>query len=196
MQNKKSRLIVGAALVATAGVAVGQTTPREPGRSFVPFTNSGYVGGNIGRTDFDADCRAGFGCDQRDLGFKLYTGGQLWRFIGLELGYVNVGKGEASGGSIKAQGVNLSVLANLPVSDRFNIFGKVGSTYGWTKTSAAAPGVATGSDRGFGISYGAGVGFDLARNWQLRGEWDRYRFDFKSGGRDVDMFSIGVAYKF
>jgi OmpA-OmpF porin, OOP family len=190
---------LGAALLQAAVPAFAQTTTTSgtPGRSWLPLTSYGYVGGNAGWSDYkDASCSAGFGCDRDDLGFKLYTGGQLWRWVGLELSYVHVGRAEVNGGKLRAQGANLSLVGNLPIADRFNLFGKVGSTYGWTRTSAAAPGVTTGSEQGVGLSYGAGVGIDLARNWQLRAEWDRYRFDFKGPANEVDLYSVGVAYKF
>lgn len=186
----------GAALAQSTSPSTSTARSTDTRSSWLPFTNYGYVGASVGVTDFDIDCRAGFNCDRKNTGFKIYTGGQLWRFVGLDLSYVNVGKAETSGGQVKAQGVNLSLVGNVPIGDRFNVFGKVGSIWGFTKTSAAAPGVNTGKDDGFGLSYGAGVAFDVARNWQVRGEWDRYRFDFKNGRDDVDLFTVGAAYKF
>jgi OmpA-OmpF porin, OOP family len=187
----------GCVLAVAVGTAGAQTTPPagEPTRSWLPLTSYGYVGLNGGVTDFDTTCVPGFECDKSNVGFKAYAGGQLWRFIGLELGYVNVGKVEVGGGSGKAQGANLSLLANLPIGP-INAFAKVGTTYGFTKTTTGVAGAPSGRDRGFGMSYGAGVGYDLARNWQVRAEWDRYRFDFKGNDNDVDMFSLGAVYKF
>ena len=179
-----------------AATAAAQSTARTPRGSWIPLTSYGYVGANIGATEFDTDCIPGRGCDRTDYGFKVYTGGQLWRFVGLEASYVNVGKARVNGGSAEAQGVNVSALANLPIGTRFNLFGKVGSTYGFTRVTSQVTNVDTGRDHGFGLSYGAGASVDLTGNWQLRPDWDRYRFDFKGGDSDVNLYTLGLVYKF
>jgi opacity protein-like surface antigen len=76
-------------------------------------------------------------------------------------------------------------------------FAKGGTTYGWTEVSAAAgTGVASGDEHGLGLGYGAGLGYEVTRDIQVVGEWDRNRFKFVSGREDVDLFSVGVKLKF
>lgn len=165
------------------------------GRSWIPYTSQGYIGGNLGQSNWDARCQGANTCNEDYLGFKVYTGGNLWRLVGLELGYINMGKAESSGGAIKAQGVNLSLVGNIPLQ-WFNVFGKVGTTYGWTKTTGTVPGYQTGNENGFGLSYGAGIGFDVHRNVQIVAEWERHRFEFARGDDEVSLWSLGVKYKF
>ena len=95
-----------------------------------------------------------------------------------------------------ARGANLSVIGNLPLNDRFSLFGRVGGTYGWTKTDSNTPTISSGKERGFGLGYGAGINFDLAANWALRAEWERHRFEFVNQKSDVDLYTIGFNYKF
>lgn len=165
--------------------------------SWIPGTSYGYLGANVGESDFDlGGCAAGFTCENNDVGFKVYTGGKINRIIGVELAYVNPGVGKANGGKQKVQAANLSLVGSIPIGDRFSVNGKVGGIYGWTETGATAPGVASGKEDNLNWSYGAGLQFDLTRNWAIVGDWDHYRFDFVNRSDDVEMFSIGAMYKF
>jgi hypothetical protein len=203
------------AWIAAASIAIGalpalasaQMTARmasdadfERGRassySLIPFTSYGYAGINLGRSKFDGPCAAAFACDDNSFAGKIYTGGLFSRIIGGEIGYVNMGEVDRAGGTVDAHGVNISLVANLPI-DAFNIFAKVGTTYGWTDTSVApGMGLLGGNDNGFGLSYGAGFGIDLTRSWAVVAEWDRHRFHFVNGKDDVDLYSLGVRFKF
>ena len=166
--------------------------------SWLPYTSYGYVGAGIGRSKYNlGNCAPGFSCDDTDIGYKVFTGGQVSRILGLELGYVYLGRGEASGGDVKAQGVNLSLIGNLPIGEMFNVYAKVGGIYGWTHTSASpAAGVSNGNDHGLNFSYGAGVQVDLTRNWAVQADWDHYRFDFAGGSSNAQLYSINAVYKF
>src|SRR4030081_3777929 len=117
-------------------------------RSWIPYTSYGYVGAEMGRSEFNLGrCAPGFACDDKDTGYKVYTGGKFSRLLGVEAGYVYLGQGQANGGNEKAQGINVSLVANLPIGDMFNIYAKGGGIYGWTHTSASpAASVTTGND--------------------------------------------------
>ena len=178
--------------------------PKEPTttveaaerRSWLPFTSNGYVGISGGQVTYDLNCVPGFSCDDTGTGLKLYTGGKLWNVIGLELSYLEFGKVDNAGGSTRARGIDLSLLGNLPLGEHFSLFGKVGSTYGQTRTSTSAPGASSGKKRGFGLSYGGGVNYDFSSNWGVRAEWERHRLDFVGSHKDVDFISVGVNYRF
>lgn len=173
------------------------TATETRSRSFIPYTSFGYVGVNGGQSSFQSNCVSGFNCDENGVGFKVYTGGLLYKAIGVELAYINMGKAERGGGSQKAQGANLSLVGNIPIGDWFSLFGKIGGTYGWTRSDAAAgTGINTGKDNGFGLSYGAGVAFDVTKSLQIVGEWERHRFQFVSGRDEVSLVSAGLKLKF
>ena len=216
--GRPSDLTTGSAAAAT-GAASGTTTSGasgtmgrdtttgltdaqwESGRtssySLLPFTSYGYVGLNLGRSNWGDSCEgiSGiFDCDDSAFSGKIYTGGLISRMVGLEIGYVNFGRPDTQFGNWKAHGVNASIVANLPI-DPVNLFARFGTTYGWT-TTPAGTGQFSGDDDGFGISYGAGIGFDVTPQFQITAEWDRTRFNFVNGDEDLDMYSIGVRYKF
>jgi OmpA-OmpF porin, OOP family len=164
-------------------------------RSWLPFTDYGYVGASVGQAEFDTDCVAGFSCDDNDTSFKIFTGGRIRNVFGVELAYVDMGEIERAGGTTEARGVNLSAVGYLPLNERFSFFGKVGTTYGWTDTSAAA-GFDSGEEKDFGLSYGVGLNVELVNQWAARAEWERHNFEFAQDDDDIDLFTVGVSYKF
>ena len=180
---------------ADQGVPTSNSEPAHA-QSWIPFTTNGYVGISAGRVSYDLNCVPGFSCDDTGTGFKLFTGGKLWNVVGLEFSYFEFGKVDNAGGTTRARGIDLSLVGNLPLTERFSLFGKVGSTYAQTRVSASAPSVAFGKERGFGLSYGAGLNYDFATNWGVRAEWERHRLDFIGSNKDVDLVSVGVNYRF
>lgn len=158
---------------------------------------SGYIGVSGGQSKFRTDCSSLFDCDQKDTAWKLYAGGRANEIFGVELGYTDFGKVRASGGDTKAWAGTLSLLAGVPLGDRFNIFAKGGGVYGRTDVKASpASLVETGHKNGWGTTFGVGAALGLVRNVQLRVDWDRYRLDFIGGRRDVDLLSAGVQMRF
>ena len=160
------------------------------------WTHGSYIGGNVGATDWRTDCPSGSGCEDSTVGFKLYGGTKFNNFLGAELGYVNLGRPDTNGGHQTAQGANLSLIAGIPIGDRFGVNAKVGTLYAWTNTTGNVPSHQAGKERDFGLSYGAGATMALAPRVQLRVDWDRYNVDFKGRDGKVDMLSAGVQYLF
>ena len=190
------------ALACVAGTAHAQTRTTSAGtptqRSYLPGTTEGYVGLNVGQSKYDLRSgTGGFGFDDNDTGFKIYTGGYFHPNLGVEIGYLNMGSADRIGGRTKAQGVNLSLIGRAPLSEQFDVFGKVGTTYGRTRTNGFQGfDVATGKDDGFGLSYGLGVRWNFTPQWSAVLEWERHRFHFADGRNDVDLTSVGVQYRF
>jgi OOP family OmpA-OmpF porin len=191
--------------VAPASATPGNNYPAERNAynwgggnySLIPYANNGYVGINLGRSDWSAPCAAGFACDDRGNAVSIYTGGFFNPYFGAEIGYVHFGHMDRGGGRTKAHGLNLSLVGRIPMG-RVNLYGKVGTLYGRTDSDVSpASGLAGGKTSGWETSYGVGVGFDLAPNSSIVLEWNRYDLNFVgSGRRDVDMTSIGYVHRF
>ena len=194
--------VVIAAAPAVWGSALAQATggsgASAPGADW--FGNrGGYLGLSLGRSRYSVDCGgAAFICDRSDQAVKVTAGAMSGNFWGVELGYLDLGRIARAGGTTKAQGLNLSVVGKAPVGWQFSVFGKVGATYGRTETSAlAGSGVAGGTERGMGLSYGAGVSYDFTPRLSATLEWDSNDFRFASGGRDpVRSTSLGLQYRY
>lgn len=166
--------------------------------SLLPYTNRGYVGLSVGSPDYSTRCGLIGSCNNPDVSAHIYTGGMFSRYFGAEVGYLHMGEAERGGGKTRAHGINLSLVGQLPIANNFNVFGKVGTTYGRTRTSAlAGSGITTGNDGGWGWAYGAGVSYDLSRNVTALLEWQRHDFVFAGDTRkSVDSTNIGLKYNF
>lgn len=149
--------------------------------------------------------------DDRDVGFKLFGGYQFNRYFALEGGYVDLGKfsfdattapAGTLAGSIRLRGVNLDVVGTLPVTDRFSVFGRVGATYAQARDSFSGGGavvVTTPNPKKRAANYkvGVGLGYALTDSIDLRAEAERYRVDDAVHNKgDIDLFSVGIVYRF
>jgi opacity protein-like surface antigen len=184
----------GAYASDTSG-SMGQTRS-----SWLPYTHDGYLGLSGGRSNYslrNGPSGLGLGRDDSGSAYKIYAGGFFHPNAGVELGYINAGKAERLGGETKAQGFNLSLVGRAPLNQQFDLFGKIGTTYGRTRTSGvAALGVPLGKENGFGLSYGIGARWAFTPQWAAVVEWERHRFKFSDGGDSVNLTTVGLQYRF
>lgn len=188
-----------AAMSAQAQTSSSSTSPARADRSsWVPYTQDGYVGISGGRSKYDLNSGpVGLASDNSDSALKLYTGGFFHPNMGVEFGYIDAGKAHRLGGDTKAHGFNLSLVGRAPLSEQFDVFGKVGTTYGRTRTSAqAGTGVQTGKEDGFGLSYGLGARWAFTPQWAAVVEWENHKFKFSDGNADVKLTTVGMQYRF
>jgi OmpA-OmpF porin, OOP family len=87
--------------------------------------------------------------------------------------------------------LSLSAVGFLPLADQFSLYGKAGLA----RTHADTGGT---SDDANGLVFGAGVRYDLNRQWFTKAGWDHYT---KVGGADTgsghaDAFTVGVGLQF
>lgn len=191
-------LTIALPVYANQNLAQASASATQGGDSSLPGQKvaRSYVGGSAGFSDYTLSCSGGLQCADRDVGLKIYAGSRINNILGFELGYLDLGKVEFAGGDATARGVNASLLFNAAIGAASGVHAKVGTTYGRTDVSSLEPGAPTGGETDFGLSYGLGVTAGLSRNWQLRADWDRYKFEFASGDREIDLYSVGLQYRF
>jgi len=155
-----------------------------------------YAGLNFGQSQYqsvDADS-----ANTRTEGWKVYTGYQFNKYLGVEGGYVNLNDMTARTGSvttnIDTDAWALGAVATYPLTDKFSVMGKLGAAYMLadvdTKNGTALT-VRTGDDS-YEPNYGVGVSYALLDNLNLRAEWERFdRSDY-----DIDLMTAGVAMEF
>lgn len=156
----------------------------------------GYVSLHLGNAAFDIDCLPGSTCDDKTTAGKIAFGSMRSDVMGLELAYLNFGSAQAGASGQKAQGLNVSLVLQQAFDSGLLLFGRVGTTYGYTDTDASLPGDATGSEQGFGLSYGVGVGYAIGDNLDVTLEAERHNFDFVTGDQDLDLLTLGLRLKF
>jgi OOP family OmpA-OmpF porin len=194
-----------------------------------PFVNpdwansAWYVGGNIGATRATIDqtriekalvangsSMTSFKKDERDgPSYRLFVGKQLNRYLAIEAGYYDLGEfgfnAVTSDGSLNGsagfRGVNLDLVGQLPLSERFSLLGRVGAAYSKTSThfsgnrlnAVTAP---NASEKKAGLKAGLGLEYKFSEALAMRAEVERYRVNDAVGNRgDVDMLSFGLVYK-
>lgn len=195
----KSKVILALAALGFAAGAGNALAQQEPYRAPWHGDFWGSLGVSAGQSKFDNECDATnlFHCDHRDSAWKVYATGQFNRNFGLEFGYTDFGKVANAGGQTKAWAGNISLVAGVPIGDRFDVFAKGGGIYGRTDVSADPSTLFdTGHKSGWGYTYGVGATFAITPQWAIRADWDRYNMDFVGGSRDIDMASAGVQFRF
>ena len=195
--------VLAAAALAAATGAQAQTSSSTSASANSNYTfyapGSRYFGLNIGQSDFSLPNGAGgFPSDNKDTSYNIYGGSYFNNNFGVELGYTDFGKITRGGGQTDAEGINLSLVGRLPLSNSFNLLGKVGTTYGRTRVTASpASGLATGSESDWGVSYGIGAEWAFTPALSAVLAWDEHNLKFPGSGKDrVSTTSLGLRYRF
>ena len=149
--------------------------------------------------------------DDRDLGYKLFAGYQFNRNFALEGGYFDLGEFSFTAntlpagtyrGEIGVRGINLDAVGLWPLSERFSAFGRIGVTYAETKDAFSSTGLfittsTNPEERDMQYKFGAGLQYAMTPALGVRLEAERYRVNDAVGNRgDIDLFSLGVIYRF
>jgi len=187
-----------ASVVAAAALAAMSGAQAQSANYSLYAPGAGYVGLNVGTSDYSLGNGFGpFASDDTDTVYNIYTGTFFTPNFGLELGYTDFGKIERAGGHTKAHGINLSLVGRAPVTQSFNVFGKLGTTYGRTDVSSAGFGVPAGKESGFGVSYGIGAEYSFNPQLSAVLQYDEHRLKFAGGDRDrVNATTVGLRYRF
>ncbi|MDT8992611.1 outer membrane beta-barrel protein [Curvibacter sp. APW13] len=118
--------------------------------------------------------------------------------FGFEIGYIDFGSASRSGGTTRAEGINLSLIGRLPLNEVFNLLGKIGTTYGHTNVSAAAgSGASTGTVDGFDWSYGIGAELTLVPSVSAVLQYDEHYLKFAGDHSNrVYATTLGLRYRY
>ncbi|RLJ16827.1 hypothetical protein DJ031_15245 [bacterium endosymbiont of Escarpia laminata] len=151
--------------------------------------------------------------DDTDIGWKLFGGYQWNPNLAVEAALVDLGQvtSRISGNfgdldafvadvarvhPYSARGISASIVGELPVAQRFRLFGKVGLFF-WdadidARFEVGGQPISFDSKQGVDPVFGAGVKFHINKKTALRVEWERYEIDRDS----VQLLSAGVEYRF
>ncbi|MBS0446139.1 MAG: outer membrane beta-barrel protein [Proteobacteria bacterium] len=150
-----------------------------------------YVGGSIGPSHYADDNVGGIGMtDRSSTGGKLFGGYSFNPYLGIELGWADLGHFSSSAGGVKGDGVFVDAVGTWPVASNFSLLGRVGVFNGRLDAETL------GGDTGTSYKVGLGVQYDLSKTVGLRGEWERYRFDALNSKPNADLFTVGLTYRF
>lgn len=203
------------------GLAVGAALSQQTFAADSGF----YADIGVGYAQADLGATSGFTVDDTDTSYSLGLGYNFNKNISVEGGYLKLGKASASASgslsgtlygapftstgtlnfSAEVDGFYLGPVFRLPVTEKIEVFGRVGA-YIWeadTKASAsgsfvyqgttyAANGSASKTEKGTDAYYGLGLNYKLNDRIGVGMDWIRFDID----GVDVDNISARLKISF
>ncbi len=182
-----------------------------------------YIGGGIGRTRANIDDQriinslkengassVIFNANERDTAYKLFFGKQMNKYFAVEAGIFDLGKFSFNAtttppgtlnGDVGFKGLNLDLLGQLPLSERFSVYGRLGMNYAranahFSGNRLFATSNPNPTENKLNPKVGLGLEYKLTEALAVRGEVERYRVnDAVSNRGDVDFYSINLVYK-
>jgi opacity protein-like surface antigen len=196
----KKKMLIGVAIGLVVGVSQVYAGKLD---------NPAYIGAGISKVKYDTGISTTGDLDEDDRGWKIFGGYRYHENFAVEVFYADFGKTEldlAAGDTIEgitmlggasaedeAKSYGVSAVLLLPVSDRFDLYGKLGLHRWNTEESGTVMGVPyDGDESGTDAFFGIGAGFSPTENVTVRLEYERYRFD----NDDVSATTLGVALHF
>lgn len=151
-----------------------------------------YIGASVGKATNEVGEFKG-----RDTALKLTGGYAFNQYFAVELSYVDAGTQTDTVGlrSIKneSSGIIASALLNVPLGERFAVFGKLGyAFYDSDATGRLGDQVTRESDSSDDLTYGIGIQLAVRRGLSLRAEYEAV--DVSEG--DFEIVSAGAFYEF
>jgi OOP family OmpA-OmpF porin len=161
------KIIAAAALSALASSA------------FAATPTAFYGGLDVGSTNVD-------GLDGNKTSFGGFLGYGFNQFFAVELGYRQLGKWNFYGADVTAKQTHLSVVGSYPLSQQFDIYGRIG--YNNIRGEASYQGVSGSADDNGGL-YGVGLNYSFTPAVSAR-------FEVQKPASDTTNYSVGVVFKF
>ena len=163
-----------------------------------------YGGFALGFASADSNCDYyGYNCDGTDTTFKIYAGKRVHRNLGVEIAFHDLGKlrneSLKESTTAESQGVNLSLLGIIPVSDFGYFYGKAGYmawSADYTRNGATS---SQSNEDGSDFTYGAGFAFTFSPDYDFRIEYERLNDlgdDFVPGGAPLEVLYFAGSINF
>ncbi|GAA0399301.1 outer membrane beta-barrel protein [Cocleimonas flava] len=154
---------------------------------FGSIANPYFFGGSIGASEASSYCSGESNCEDTDTAWKIFGGYKFTDKLSVEGAYMNLGDIYKNGQNSDVSAFSAYGVGTLPVTEQFDVFGKVGATR-WSSDNT------DGSESGFGASFGVGAKMHINENTKLRAEWEKV-LDVEtsdSESSDINMLSVGV----
>jgi OOP family OmpA-OmpF porin len=149
--------------------------------------------------------------DDTDVGYKIFGGYQISPRVGVEGGYFSLGKTRFSNSTVptgtldgdsRYHGMNLDLVGNLPLSDRWAALARIGvqrteTKTDFTGTGAAAPYTQNRKMSDTDYKLGIGMQYAITPSVLLRGEAERFRVKDAVGTHgNINLLSVSLVFPF
>ncbi len=200
---------------ALAFIAVAAAAPVAAQSNFYIAGSAGHSTISANGPDIDAaNRRTGFtssstAVDNNDTGYKFDLGYRFTPDLAVEVGYGYLGKATFTSttnlstitGQVKGELWNIDAVGMWPMTQNLSFLGRFG-LYRWDAKSempSLSGGLVSSTDHGWDFKFGAGLQYDINRNFALRAEYERYNGigeELKTGDSKVNLLSAGAVLKF
>lgn len=200
MNTPMKMAILASSLVVTAAIA----TPKGP-----------YVGVGLGASDTNNSLsnfenklnqkpQAGAVTDTTGFGMRAYAGYRFMKYIAAEAGYTYFGNASANdmaysdnntgvSGKIKEHAYDLTAKIFYPIADQVDPFIDIGGAYVHTSSSLSGNNNSR-NHSGFSLRYGAGVNFNITKNFATGLSWNR--INQHNNIENADLLGLNFTYSF
>ena len=186
------KTLLGLSIVVALSPTLASAQPHN--------VKGGYIGGSLGQTELDVSSEDqtfisnnGGKIDETDTGFKVFGGYRVNNYVAIEGFYADFGEASIEVNGNKAtmgsDSLGISVVGVIPVTERFELFGKVG-LHAWDVELESNVGVFSNED-GTDTMFGFGAAYTI-NQVSIRAEYEGYTVE----NEDISMMSVGIAYKF
>jgi opacity protein-like surface antigen len=151
-----------------------------------------YVGASVGTADASAS-----GVSGDDTSWKFVGGYTFTKFVGVEGSYRDLGSVKETIGTtslgMEASSIDVFGVGTLPISERFDVFGKAGFAHVEVDATVSDPllGTLSTSDTGNELALGAGVNFNFGEKLAVRAEYETI-----DTADSMDVISAGAVWRF
>ncbi|MGL4930947.1 MAG: outer membrane beta-barrel protein, partial [Plesiomonas sp.] len=175
------------------------------------FANEAYVGAKAGWVHGYNACESHrLTCDNDTMGAGVFVGYELNDWLALEAGYNYFGNLKADYPALghsnvtapyigKVQGIEIGIKPFWDLNERTSLFAKVGTLAWWSDVTGNEVGYQhTASDNGWSPMLGVGLAMAMTDNLSARLEyqWFHNVGGSDTGGSDINMLNVGLAYRF
>lgn len=216
MNKFLSSLIVGAALLPASALARPDAAAAWVGGAFGDAEARDYSGGKYNDGTFATSTTT----DNKDSGWRAFAGWGLGRYLGLELGYVDLGEASFSAqstgafywpagpvnGRTDADGLDLTLRGRIPTGTALMITVRGGGVR-WSATTdlSDANGTTSTDDKGTSLVYGVGLELEAGRHVSIVADYTAYDLNLKGsptiaagrlGHHPVRLMTLGLLVPF
>jgi OOP family OmpA-OmpF porin len=190
---KKSLMV---STLAVAGLFIGASASAQ----------NVYVGGTVGQSKWNDDCKQITKCDTNTTTYKLIGGYNFDKNFAFETSVFSLGKATASApfgnaiasAELKSSGIDFAGVVKHDFTEEFGGFAKLGVARTTTTVKGTVSNLGTASVDSTSTQPVAALGltYKVSKELALRGEFETRRIKFGSEKENVNTFSIGAQYSF
>lgn len=161
-----------------------------------------YAGASIGESYVEENnVLPGEDFDDEEFAFKAFAGYQFHNHFAVELDYLNYGEPEDNILGIDTEirdlyAVALYAVGILPLTEKFELFVKLGGAY-WEGDAKASVGAtsATSDEDGTELAYGLGASYAFTEKFAVRAEYEEVDTDSDDLSQ-LGLLTIGGEFRF